>query len=252
MNMLRPFCFVTASRVSGMDDAAESRRAATLLTEAAEASRHHEHARAYAAVEEAARLYRDLAERTPNPELRVKALRGCGAALYQLTIEALHLNRPQEAIRAAQEAYGIIAQYGIRPERQLAKLNALRALGLLDLHRPSEALDAVEAAFHDLLREKDPFARAELAVRFTWLKGLILLAQERYEEAVEHLDRAYIHFQNHGQYNFWHFVGMAEALAAVGRHEDALSFYRVGVEYLKKSGQFTPFVRFRIEMLTSV
>mgnify|MGYP000293353223 CR=1 FL=1 len=233
-----------------MDYATESQRAAALLTEAAEASRRREHAQAYAVLEEAARLYRELAEHSPSPEYRVKALRGRGAALYQLTIEALHLNRPWEAIQAAQEAYGIIAQYGIQAERQLAKLNALRALALLDLRRAPEALDAVEAAFHDLLRGKDPFVRAELAVRFTWLKGLILLAQGRGEDALEHLDRAYIHFQNRGQYNFWHFIGMAEALAAVGRHEDALSFYRVGVEYLKKSGQFIPFTRFCIEMLT--
>ena len=235
-----------------MNDSAEARRAAALLTEAAQASRRHDHARAHAVLQEAARLYRDLAEQSTTPEQRVRALRGYGAALFQLVIEALHVNRPKEAVEAAQEGYAIIAQYGLQPARQLAKLNALRALALLDLRRAPEALCAIEAAFEDLLKEKDPFMRAEMAVRFTWLKGVILLALHRYDEALEHLDRAYIHFQNHGQYNFWHFVGMAEALSAVGRPEEALSFYRVGVEYLKKSGQFVPFTVFRIEMLTSI
>lgn len=234
------------------DSRSASQRASQLLTEAIRARLRHDHAGAYEALQQAVRLYRDLAEAAPSPEHRASASRGLGAALYHLTIEALYLARSAEALEAAHQGYALIAQYGIRPARQLAKLHALRALALLDLQRPVEALQAVEAAFEDLLMEKDPFVRAEMAVRFTWLKGTILSALGRHEEAVEHLDRAYIHFQNQGQYNFWHFVGMAEALLAVGRRDDALAFYRVGVDYLKKSGSFVPFSVFRVEMLISV
>jgi len=229
-----------------------TRRAAALLTEAAEASRRHDHARAFELLHRAACLYRDLMQRAALADQRAKASRGLGATLYQLAIEALYTARPAEALEAAQEGYPLIAQYGLQPTRQLAKLNALRALALLDLHRPSEALQAVESAFEDALKEKDPFVRSEMAIRFTWLKGTILSALGRHEEALEHLDRAYIHFQNHGQYNFWHFVGLAEALVAVGRHQDALAFYRVGADYLKKSGAFVPFSVFRVEMVISV
>ncbi len=234
------------------DSTIVARRAAALLTEAAGASRQHDHARALELLQQAARLYRNLAQQSTSTDQRVKASRGLGATLYQLAIEALYVARPADALEATQEGYALIAQYGLQPARQLAKLNALRALALLDLRRPLESLQAVEAAFEDLLKEKDPFVRAEMAVRFTWLKGTILSALGRHEEALEHLDRAYIHFQNHGQYNFWHFVSMAEALVAVGRHEDALAFYRVGADYLRTSGAFIPFSVFRVEMLVSV
>ncbi len=234
------------------DSATVARRAAALLTEAAEANRRRDHTRALELLQQAARLYRDLAQQATSTDQRVKASRGLGATLYQLATEALYVARPAEALEAAQEGYPLIAQYGLQPARQLAKLNALRALALLDLRRLSEALQAVEKAFEDLLKEKDPLVRAEMTIRFSWLKGMILSALGRHDEALEHLDRAYIHFQNHGQYNFWHFVSMAEALVAVGRHEDALAFYRVGADYLKKSGAFVPFSVFRVEMLISV
>ncbi|MCS6817950.1 MAG: hypothetical protein NZ746_11325 [Blastocatellia bacterium] len=228
------------------------RRAVALFTKAAEASRQRDHARARELLQQAARLYRDLVQQATSPDQRVRASRGLGAALFHLAIEALYVARPVEVLDAAQEGYALIAQYGLQPARQLAKLNAIRALALLDLQRLSEALHAVEAAFEDLLKEKDSIVRAEMAVRFTWLKGMILSALSRHEEALEHLERAYAHFQNCGQYNFWHFVGMAEALMAVGRREDALAFYRIGVDYLKQSGAFVPFSVFRVEMLVSV
>ncbi len=247
-------------------EAEKSRRAAVLLTEAARASSQRDYARACALLEEAARLYRDLAQsdqghpdesvtqREPRAasERRLKAWRGYGAALYQLTIASLLAERPHDALQAAQHGYEVIARYGIRPALQLVKLRALRALALLDLNRPQEAFQEIEGAFGDLLAEKDPIVRAEAATRLTWIKGLVLFALGQYEDALQHLDRAYIHFQNQGQHQFWHVVGMAEALMAVGRRDDALEFYRVGVEILKKREALVPFREFRVGMISSL